>query len=152
MNFRNPFLIALALAFAISAHASPSTVSLEDLKGNKTTFQTEKNKLLVVFWATWCPDCKEKLKSELPELARRPDVAVLAINTEKDTDRVKAFVEREKVGVPVLFDPTKELRKELKVVAVPHWAVYLRPTAKNEWVLKDGGPAYDDARVKEALK
>ena len=149
-----PLLLLLMslLALPPAALASPGTTALEDLNGKKTTLQTDKNKLLVVFWATWCPDCKEKLRTTLPELARRPDVSVLTINTDADAARVRAYVEREKVAVPVLRDPNKELRKELKVVAVPHWAVYLRRTAKNDWTLKDGGPAYDEARIQEALK
>lgn len=108
-----------------------------------------KEKVLTVFWATWCPDCKEKLKSELPELDSSKDIAVITINTDRSADRANNFIEKTALNLPVLRDEKKSLRKSLKVFSVPHWAVHKK--SPSGWELVDTAPAFEWDRVNKAL-
>ncbi|MBK9294947.1 MAG: TlpA family protein disulfide reductase [Oligoflexia bacterium] len=125
--------------------------NLTDLEGKQAQIKTEKNKELVVFWATWCPDCKDKIENHLPKINASKDVSVILVNTEKDIERVKKFVEKQQVKMPVVMDLDKKLRKELKISGVPGWAVYKRENKKAPWTLITKENAYDEKKVKEAL-
>ncbi len=81
------------------------------------------------FWATWCPDCKEKLKKDLHQYQNDvTDFSTFSI--EKDKDRITAFIEKNKIAYPVYFDTDKELQKQLKVFSVP--TVVLAQITQNE--------------------
>ncbi len=143
-------MIFLSLLLSV-AHASPP--ALVDLDGKPATLEAStKEKELVVFWATWCDECRSHLSKELPELNARPDVAVVTVNTDRDNDRVRDFVHKEGIRLPVLRDPGKELRSELHVFSVPYWAVYRRDPATHRLVISKSEAAFDMTHVLEALK
>ena len=150
MIMRNKILFVASLFLCQVAYAIP-VAQLTDLDGKPAQWSCSKNKVLVVFWGTWCAECKEKLKTALPELDRSPDVAVITINADRDTGRAKNYVESEKIAVPVFADPSKEFRRELKVFSVPHWAVYNRKSVADAWQLVQAAPAFDWDQVKQAL-
>lgn len=124
---------------------------LIDLSGQSAKYETEKNIELVVFWATWCPDCKSKITDELPKLQSSKDINVVLINTEKEVERVKQYLEKQNIKLTVFMDPEKKLRKELKVFAVPAWAVYKRENKKKPWSLVESDGAFDNEKVNKAL-
>jgi peroxiredoxin len=75
------------------------SVSLSDLRGKV---------VMVHFWATWCPPCVE----ELPTLdrLRRSDIGsdfeMLAVSVDEGGEGVvEAFIRKNGLHVPVLFDP-----------------------------------------------
>ena len=158
MNFLYPILAAAF--FTIHGGAVPLD-GLTNLDGSAAKLDHGKDLELVVLWATWCPECKEKLKNKLGEVNQRPDVAVVAVNAETDISRVKHFVEKEKITVPVLLDLDGTLRKSLKAFSVPHWAVYQRTGPKSRsgpekesltsWHLVDTAPAFEWERIEKAL-
>jgi thiol-disulfide isomerase/thioredoxin len=144
------YLALLAWLTSFAAHADVSAFSsLTDLSGTPASITQEKDKRLVVFWATWCEECRSKLSHELPELNARKDVSVVTINTDKDEERAKDFVKKENIALPVLRDPTKNFRKELKVFSVPHWALYKK--VGGEFRLVASQPAFDYAEVMKLL-
>ena len=143
-------LLILFLLLCQNVYAQPIT-NLANLEGKPATWKTTKNKVLVVFWGTWCVDCKEKLKQGLPEMDHSPDVAVIAVNVDRDVGRAKSFIDSEKIGVTVLTDPNREMQHDLKVFSVPHWAVYNRKASTDAWSLVESAPAFDWAQVKQAL-
>lgn len=143
-------LLTLTLLCGL-ASGLPSTEGLTDLAGQPVNAETSKNLELVVFWATWCPTCKEKLTGLLPKLNADKNISVITINTDKDADRVKHYIEKEKIALPVLWDTARTLRKDLKAFSVPHWAVYRRAEAGQPWNLVDSAPAFEISRVEKAL-
>ena len=135
------FLLSLLVPLA----AALPLEGLTDLDGNPARLDHGKRTELVVFWATWCSTCKEKLKGELPAIEKEGKVAVITINTDRDPARVKHFLEKEGIKLPVLLDPKRKLRSELKAFSVPHWAVY------KDGRLGDSAPAFERERVERAL-
>ena len=141
----------LGLLFcSLSALAFPMD-GLVDLSNKPAQFQTDKNVELVVFWATWCPSCKSKISQDLPTLNKSKHVAVVLVNTEKDTERVKEFSKKQKIDLPVFVDSQKIIREKYNIVAVPSWLVFKRSSKDKPWVLAASGTAYDDEEVSKAL-
>lgn len=124
---------------------------LTDLDGNSLSPIHSKNRELVVFWATWCPECKTKLKGELKELNKLKDIAVWTIGTDKDVARIKHFIEKEAIELPVFLDPNRLLRKSLNVYSVPHWVVYARKAVGQAWEVVDSGAGFEKEKVAKAL-
>ena len=97
---------------------------LNDLDGKSKTLKDYKGKVLLVdVWATWCPPCK----MEIPELVKlygnykNKGVEIIGIATDKQgADKVKPFVEEEKVKYPILLDTTGEYAgRKLNIRGIP---------------------------------
>jgi len=77
-----------------------------------------KGKILVLnFWATWCLPCRELeplFEKVGSQYARKPDVVFLAVNGDEDEARVKPYVEREKLRVPVVFSDGLEALLDIR--------------------------------------
>ena len=145
------FVLLMAFVVAAQLMALPLQ-GLKNMDGAEAKLSHEKNTELVVFWATWCPDCKAHLTKELPVLNKEKNVAVITINTDRSEGRARAYVEKTNLKLPVFRDPTRNLRKSLKVFSVPHWAVYKRADQKSQWKLVDAAPAFEWERINKALK
>ncbi len=139
----------VTLSFVVWSPEGRSEMKIDDfvtLAGTPAPYVSKKPKQMVMFWASWCKDCKSKLKNELVELNTRPDVEVITINLDSTSERAQDFVNKQKVVLPVYRHPTKTLQKALKVFSVPHWAVYV------DGVLQDQSGGFDLAKIELALK
>ena len=143
-------IISVGFLASLFAQGVPEIEKLKDLDGKIAKLSHQKDTELVVFWATWCPECKEKLGDKLPKLDQSKEVSVVTINMDRSADRAKAYVEKEKIKLPVFRDEDKVLRSKLQVYAVPHWAVYKK--SGENWKLIDSAPAFEWERVEKALK
>lgn len=111
--------------------------------------QAAKTRLLY-FWASWCPDCREKLTSELDGFVRKnPGLDLVTVNLDRDFDKGKSFLTEEKIAFSVIRDEEKELRKKLNVYAVPGWAVLTKKGS--DWVLVKSEAGSDMAAIQQAV-
>ena len=136
-------LLLVALASAAQAQfqktpwpaTQPSPVlDLVDLQGQRWTPERLKGKSVVLnFWATWCPPCKEELPSlqTLHELGAG-DPVVLGVNVRETPSRVRRYVESTGLGFPVLLDPQAELAKRFGVTAFPT-TLLIAPDGQIRW-------------------
>jgi thiol-disulfide isomerase/thioredoxin len=101
--------------------AAPALVG-SDLKGFQQNLAAYKGRVVLVnFWATWCPPCREEMPS-LQRLAKgmagKPFL-ILAVNSGDSSADVAAFFRAMPAGFPVLLDPDSGVTKRWKVFAMP---------------------------------
>jgi len=85
---------------------------LSDLLKNK--------KVVLVFWATWCPHCR----SEIPHIEKfykenKNEVIVIGINVGESKARVTGFVKKREISYPILLDSDSKVAKTYKIRGVP---------------------------------
>ncbi|WP_394232279.1 peroxiredoxin family protein [Niallia oryzisoli] len=86
------------------------TVKLSDFQGKK---------VLLNFWATWCPPCKE----EMPDMEKfhksaGDDVVILAVNIDPQYD-VNKFVNEMGITFPILLDEKDEVNTMYQILTIP---------------------------------
>jgi len=95
---------------------------LKDLNGAEISLADYKGKVVLVdFWATWCPPCRE----EMPDFEKihrdsgARDVVVLTLDVDEPLETVARYVEKEKLTFPVLLGKDTDAVKRYSVNAYP---------------------------------
>lgn len=111
------YLLWAGMSLRHQETAEPQTValtsapdfSLPDLNGNTVTLSEQRGKVvLMVFWATWCPPCRQEMPSinRLYQTLGGVDFTVLGINMDKRVPQVKTFASAKGYNLtfPILLD------------------------------------------------
>ncbi len=138
----------LLLLLFISTYCFGYVDTLTTIDGKE--FKTDRNKVFILFWATWCGECKDKMKHDLPELSKKIDGDVVTINIDANIKRAKHYIRKRKPGVIVLRDESKKLINALGVGAVPHWALLERKDG--EWSVIDHAVSFDRSKIDAIIK
>ncbi len=150
------FALATCLLLAGSARAekAPQLV-LENLDGSTFSLEEALKKGPVVFdfWATWCKPCIKslpKLQSLAEKYAKR-DVQVLTINVDgpRNLPKVRPFMQRHKLELPVLLDKTNEVLKQFHLAGVP--ATLIIAADGTVWYKHQGYRPGDELKLKAKL-
>lgn len=98
--------------FRLSTPAG-ETVSLSDFVGKKP--------VLLAFWATWCPQCKEAIPrlSGMETGPMREKVKIFAVDYLERPDKVEAFVKARKIPYTVLLDRDGKVSRSYGIPGVP---------------------------------
>ncbi|TVP81955.1 MAG: TlpA family protein disulfide reductase [Alkalicoccus sp.] len=89
-------------------------VSLSDFRGEK--------KVMLNFWATWCPPCRAEMPDMQNVYEEYEDVEILAVNlteTEPGTDQVAEFRDDFGLTFPILMDHDVSVAGEYDIQPVP---------------------------------
>lgn len=86
------------------------TVKLSELKGKK---------VMLNFWATWCPPCKAEMP-EMEQFSKKigDDIVILAVNIDPQLD-VKGFVDQNHITFPILLDAEDKVNSQYQVLSIP---------------------------------
>jgi len=83
---------------------------LEDVRGTP---------VVLSFWASWCGPCRHELPA-LSELQKqRDDVAVYAINVDRERGRAEQFLRQVKVELPIVWDNESAAMGAYNVLSMP---------------------------------
>ncbi len=121
---------------------------LVDLDGHKVNLQDYKGKkILINFWATWCPPCV----AELPSMQAlysdyKNDVAFLFVTNDDDATIAK-FLQKDIYTVPI-FHPITEAPEAIRTYSLP--TTYLI-NEKGEIVIEQTGAANWNSNKVRAL-
>jgi peroxiredoxin len=144
----------LFLAVAIPGHAEqaltampPGVVApdfeLLDTDGNIHRLSDYRGRPVIInFWATWCPPCREEIPSMNRAWQRlvEEDIAMLAINMGEDEDTIFIFTADYPADFPILLDRSGEVIAEWPVkglpttfVVAPDGTLAFRAIGSREW-------------------
>ena len=79
------------------------------------------NPVLLIFWATWCPSCREEIPA-LNEIYRRlspKGLRILAVNVEETRKDILKFQKRHPMDYPVVMDQRGDVTEKFGLVGVP---------------------------------
>lgn len=113
---------------------SGEAVVLTQPGGAAVTLQPAEGQTLVLhFWATWCPDCRDDLANlERAAADCAPErVRVLAVNVGESEDAVTDFARRHELHLPLLLDPKGRVWRHIDGRGVPlnlFWSQHDRRT------------------------
>lgn len=95
--------------------------TLQDINGNPVTLSSFRGrKVVLVFWASWCPDCR----AEVPDLkalaakANPEQVAFVSISFDKTEEALQRYVAENYLPGVQLYDPAG--KKDSQVAAAFH--------------------------------
>ncbi len=89
-----------------------STVRLSDLRGKP---------VLVNFWATWCPPCREEMPTleKAYQKYRQEGVEFLGIDMREDAETVRKFVQQNRYSWTFLLDSDGRVASSYRAVSIP---------------------------------
>lgn len=75
----------------------------------------------LVFWASWCGDCRRELErfEKLRRTYGSVGLVVLGVNLDKEPERATALATASGIGYPVLLDPTKDVSRSYRADELP---------------------------------
>ncbi len=112
-------LVALLLYLGLVTNSSKTTPTglgpgkaapdfkLRTLDGKEVSLSDYRGKVVLInFWATWCPPCREEMPlfKRVYERYKNKGFEILAVSTDTSIDPVKKFVKEYKLDFPVLLD------------------------------------------------
>jgi len=129
---------ALALMYALASTHTPTPLKppvinsisqkapafkYRSLDGSIHQLSDLKGKVVVIdFWGTWCPGCVEEMPTlqHLYEAYRsNPNVAFVIVSQNDTADKVKAFVQKNHLTIPIYYIGSDVPPKELSPSAWP---------------------------------
>jgi peroxiredoxin len=97
--------------------------TLKDVDGNAVALSSFKGKVVLLnFWATWCPPCKDEMPSmnKLHHLLKDRGLVILAVSTDRAVVDVRNFLKNHPVDFTVVVDYNLNVsRPAYKVFMVP---------------------------------
>lgn len=154
MNHKWSVILMMNFCFTWSLNAYAETqfkTNFSSLKSLNTLNSPQKAepraKKLVVFWATWCGSCKEKLTNILPEWRLKNKLDIMVVSIDKNADRAKHFVDKHSITLPAFIDHNEYFQKNLKVQSVPYWAIFEKEPDSSDWILITDGKGFDEVKI-----
>ncbi len=98
--------------------------TLSDLQNKKVSLQSvlgAHKAVLVNFWATWCPPCREEIPGliELQKKYQGQGFTVLGVDVGESLSKVEKFSKKNGINYPVLLDKNQAVAQQNNIVGIP---------------------------------
>ncbi|WP_141432356.1 peroxiredoxin [Bacillus sp. 03113] len=112
-------IIHAALRNEPSIGSNAPDFELTNLFGEKVKLSDYRGKKVILnFWATWCPPCRV----EMPEMQKfsdeNDDVVILAVNIDPQFE-VRSYVQKMNIHFPILLDEKDIVNELYQVLTIP---------------------------------
>lgn len=118
---------------------------LKDIDGNEHRLSNYRGKVVLVnFWATWCPPCRDEMPSmdRAYKKFKKAGMVILAIDIGEDEDDIFKFTADYPVSFPLLMDKDSSVIRQWAVTALP--TTYIVDPAGRLFYRAVGGREWDD--------
>lgn len=115
------FVIKMQNGTSGSVEGKALSFSLEDIDGNILSLDKQDSNVILFFWATWCPYCRNKipkLNEAYPKM-QASEIELWAINVGESKSRAEGFAKKHSVQFPVLLDHKQQVAGKYKVLGLP---------------------------------
>lgn len=128
--------------------------SLQDIEGKTHQLSDYRGKVVVVnFWATWCPPCREEMPSmqrAWESTLKKEDIPLLAINVGEDEETIFAFTGNYPVDFPLLMDLDSNVINSWPVRGLP--TTFIVDKEGRIAYRAIGGRSWDDEKLLAAIR
>ena len=110
----------------IGTHAPAAAVTTLDGKAADLSSYVGKGPVLIEFWATWCPNCKElepTLLATQRKYAGKVKFVGVAVSVNQSPARIKAYVAKHGIRHDILFDANGKAAEAYDVPATSYVVV-----------------------------
>ena len=88
----------------ISIGKTAPDFELETLDGKKAKLSDYRGKKVILnFWASWCPPCREEMPEFQKIAENNPDIVVLGVNLQESKEAIEAFTNKLGIKFPILL-------------------------------------------------
>jgi len=127
IGFKNPKYTANAINTIKSENVGTSIgnfapdFELESIAGGNVKLSDFKGKAVILnFWASWCPPCKEEMPLfENAYRAKSDKIVVIGVNLQESRENIKVFIKKFEISFPILLDPNSEVKELYNVFTQP---------------------------------
>ncbi len=91
-----------------------------DIDSSNTEDSLKEKIVLLDFWATWCPPCRQAIPyiSEIYNDYKQRGVMVIGVSLDEDTVALKKFLEEEQIPYPIII-ADDEIKEKFQIKAIP---------------------------------
>ena len=96
--------------------------SLENLQGKMVNLKDNRGKVILLnFWATWCPNCRQEASSfnTLQAQYHSQGLEIWRINTKESRETIWQYLEKNPISTPILLDKTGKVGRLFGLWAHP---------------------------------
>ncbi len=118
-------LICFVLCFGLFGVAHAAKIETLEPKSFEEVVASHKGKIVLVnFFATWCPPCREEIPGLVSISNNMPkDVVVLGLSVDESTSKLSNFIADMQIKYPVYLTALS-LAEAFKVQTIPHNLIY----------------------------
>ncbi len=138
---------------AVAKPVAAPAFELTDIDGQPRKLSDYLGKVVVLnFWATWCPPCREEMPSMQRgwEKVRDENIVFVGVNVGEDEDTVFLFFADYPVDFPLLLDQDAKVIEEYPVTGLP--TTYIIDPQGRITHRAVGGRAWDDDALLNSLR
>jgi cytochrome c biogenesis protein CcmG/thiol:disulfide interchange protein DsbE len=115
-------LVAIVLAASAAEGPSAPDFALASTSGSNYRLSEYRGEVVaLVFWASWCGDCRRELErfEKLRRTYGNVGLVVLGVNLDVEPERASALADAAGIGFPVLLDSAKDVSKTYRADDLP---------------------------------